>query len=302
MRASFLLAAVILGCSGSASPEAEVNDAESDSVTSGEETSTVDDSGTVADSATDTTMTPPMPTDGCGKAATAGSSNKTIAVGAAMRTYVLVIPAGYDPMKPTMLAFGWHGRTGNGALFRLYSGVEKASGGKAIFVYPDGLPVTSDPKDTGWELTGTGRDIAFYDAMLKELTSTLCVDSKRVVSFGHSFGGYMSNAVGCFRPAVTRAIAPYAGGGPFSACGTPVTAWIAHSADDAVVNISEGRKSRDFWTKKAGCAMTSMKVSPEPCVAYDGCSVPVIYCESPTGGHNWPAYAGAGIWNFFASL
>lgn len=304
MRASFL-AILLIGCSGSSSPEAEVNDAEADSAS-------VDETGTAVDSevmdsappATDT-MTPPpdaMMTGGCGKPATAGSSNKTITVGGTMRTYVLSIPTGYDPSKPYMLAFGWHGRTGNGALFKLYSGVEKAAGNKAIFVYPDGLPVTSDPKDTGWELTEKGRDIAFYDALLKELSDTLCVDSKRVVSFGHSFGGYMSNTVGCFRSGVTRAIAPFAGGGPYGTCGSAVSAWIAHNTDDGTVNISEGRKARDFWVKKAGCATTTKKVSPDPCVAYDGCSVPVIWCESPTGGHNWPSYAAAGIWNYFAAL
>jgi polyhydroxybutyrate depolymerase len=287
MRVAFI--ALLLGCSASESPAA-VSDA-------APETEAVDSE--IVD--TGTPIPDAEPTGGCGKTVPPGVTNNTITVGGVERKYVLSIPAGYDASKPYLLAFGWHGRTGNGALFKLYSGVEKAAGDKAIFVYPDGLPVTADPKDTGWVLTAAGRDIAFYDALLKELNDKVCVDSKRIVSFGHSFGGYMSNTVACFRPAV-RAIAPVAGGGPFTACGSAVSAWIAHSTDDAVVNITEGQTSRDFWTKKAGCNTTTAKVAPEPCVAYEGCSVPVIWCQSPTGGHNWPSYAGAAIWSYFAGL
>jgi polyhydroxybutyrate depolymerase len=283
-----LLIALLLGCSASESLAA-VADAAAD----GEAI----DSEVVADTA----VPEVMPTGGCGKVVPSGVTNNTITVGGVERKYVLSIPDGYDASKPYLLAFGWHGQTGSGALFKLYSGVEKAAGGKAIFVYPDGLPVTSDPKNTGWVLTGTGRDIAFYDALLKELNEKVCVDSKRIVSFGHSFGGYMSNTVACFRPAV-RAIAPVAGGGPFSACGSAVSAWIAHSTDDATVKITEGETSRDFWTKKAGCGTTTTKVTPDPCVSYEGCSVPVIWCQSATGGHAWPAYAGAAIWSYFAGL
>ncbi len=299
-----LLLALLLGCSSTTEPVAAANDAASP--VDGEVVDSEVADGEVVDSAgaVDSVAPPPdaAPTGGCGKPATSGVSNGIITVGGVERKYVLSIPAGYDANKPYLLGFGWHGRTGNGALFKLYSGVERAAGDKAIFVYPDGLPVTSDPKDTGWVLTGTGRDLAFFDALLKELNEKLCVDSKRVVSFGHSFGGYMSNAVACFRPAAVRAIAPVAGGGPYGACGTAVSAWIAHSTDDAVVKITEGQGSRDYWTKKAGCTTTTTKVAPEPCVSYGGCSVPVIWCESATGGHNWPSYAGAAIWNYFAGL
>lgn len=309
MRVAFI--ALLIGCSGTATPEGDVNDADSNDAlaTDGEATDTgvatgdapiTDDTTPASDTAVETI--PPMPTGGCGKPATAGVTNGTISVGGTMRKYVLSIPTGYDPSKPYTLGFGWHGRTGNGALFKAYSGVEKAAANKAIFVYPDGLPVTDDPKDTGWVLTPTGRDFAFFDALLKELNEKLCVDSKRVVSFGHSFGGYWSNTLACQRSSIIRAIAPVAGGGPYGACGTPVSAWIAHATDDAVVKISEGTTSRDFWTKKAGCGTTTTKVAPDPCVSYEGCSVPVIWCQSATGGHNWPGYAGAAIWNYFAAL
>lgn len=319
MRSSAVLLLVVgVGCSSSeaTTPEddAALEAAADDGVDVAADASA--DGGT--DAAADTvapgdapadTVTPPVdasPTGGCGKAATAGVSNGTISVGGVTRTYVLSIPAGYDPKKPLPLAFGWHGRTGDGKGFRAYSGVEKVAGNAAIFVYPDGLTVTpSDPKDTGWDLAAKGRDIAFFDALVTKLSGDLCVDDKRIFSFGFSFGGYMSNAVGCARPKVVRAIAPVAGGLGGGACGGPVAAWLAHATDDGTVNVSEGIKARDLWAKAAGCnTASSTKIAPDPCVAYAGCAAatPVRWCQAATGGHSWPTYAPAGIWGFFAGL
>lgn len=303
-----LLVAVLAGCSSS-DPAVADEDAGADG---GVDAPLGSDTGTpdgVAPDGTPDGVAPdggaPGKSAGCGKAATAGVSNGTISVGGTTRTYVLSIPAGYDRDKPLPLAFGWHGRTGDGKGFRSYSGVEKAAGSAAIFVYPDGLTVTpSDPKDTGWELSAKGRDVALFDALAAKLESELCVDGKRVFSFGFSFGGYMSNALGCARPAAVRAIAPVAGGLGGGACGGPVAAWLAHAADDGVVNVSEGRKARDLWGKAAGCDLAKpTKTSPDPCVTYAGCSAghAVVWCESPTSGHSWPGYAGAAIWAWFAS-
>lgn len=315
-----LLFAVLAGCSSSDPAVADEDAGDGGTVGDALATDTASgtDGGTDAPPGSDTGVAdappadttpadggPPVGSTGCGKAATPGVSNGSITVGGTARTYVLSIPAGYDGKKPLPLAFGWHGRTGDGKGFRGYSGVEKAAGNAAIFVYPDGLTVTpSDPKDTGWELSAKGRDVALFDALAAKLEGELCVDAKRVFSFGFSFGGYMSNALACARPAAVRAIAPVAGGLGGGACGGPVAAWLAHATDDGTVNVSEGKKARDLWGKAAGCDLAKpAKTTPDPCVTYAGCSAghPVVWCESPTGGHSWPSYAAAGIWAWFAS-
>lgn len=263
------------------------------------------DGGTSSDVGSDGGDAVVVPTGGCGKAAKAGVTSESITVGTLKRTYVLSIPTGYDPAKPIPLATGWHGRTGNGAGFRSYSGVEIAAAGKAIFVYPDGLPVTATPTDTGWDLSAKGRDVALFDALVTDISAKLCVDQKKIFAFGFSFGGYMSNALGCARTKALRAIAPVAGGPSTSGCGGAVAAWLEHATDDPVVNITEGTKSRDFWIKQSGCDATkSSKVPPDPCIAYASCSAtaPVVWCERPIGGHTWPSFGGTGVWNFFASL
>lgn len=257
-----------------------------------------DDAGAAIDAA---------PTGGCGTPQATGVQNGTITVAGTPRTYVLSVPAGYDPDRPTPLIFAWHGRTGTAANARAYFGIEAASGGGAIVVYPQGLPVTADPNDTGWELTANGRDIAFYDALSAQLRATYCVGA--AYSMGHSFGGYMSNAVACFRggtdPGEVRAIAPVAGGGPFGACpGDPVSATVIHGSNDTVVPIAQGEGSRDHWRSAAGCATTSTPIAPAPCVAYDGCAGgrTVRWCQhadTQFSGHGWPSFAASAAWALF---
>jgi polyhydroxybutyrate depolymerase len=251
---------------------------------------------------------PPMmdaaPSSGCGAASASGVSNGTVQARSKARTYVLSVPAGYASSKTYPLVFAWHGLGGSGQLARLYFGVEQQSAGQAIFVYPDALPLASQGNQPGWDLTPTGDDVAFFDALAAQLSSSLCVDKNRIFSIGHSFGGYMTNTLGCSRGDVLRAIAPVSGGGPYTpTCQGSVAAWLAHGSADTTVTIDVGIASRDHWVKANGCAATTTAVAPAPCAAYAGCKtdLPVVWCEH-TGGHDWPSFAAAGIWNFLASF
>lgn len=249
------------------------------------------------------------PTDGCGADPGAeGPQDRMLVVEGTDRHYIVVVPPGYDPNTAYPVVFGWHGRGGTAMVARLYFGIEEASDGAAIFVYPDGLPQADMMDQTGWNLMADGEDVAFFDAMLADVGSTLCVDAGRVFSAGHSFGGFMSNALGCFRGGTIRAIAPVAGGGPYGQCTGQVATWIAHGSLDEVVPLMFGEMSRDSWAAANGCdASMSEAVDPAPCVAYLGCDAgyPVHWClhDIPDFmGHTWPAWAGKGIWNFFAGL
>lgn len=237
-----------------------------------------------------------------------GPQDRMLVVDGTDRHYIVVVPPGYDPNTSYPVVFAWHGRGGSGMLARQYFGIEEAAGGAAIFVYADGLPLPDMQNQTGWDLTAEGEDMRFFDAMLADLQATLCVDDARVFSAGHSFGGFMSNSLGCFRGGTIRAIAPVAGGGPFGACTGQVAAWIAHGTLDEVVLLSFGEMSRDLWAAANNCDTTmSSDVDPAPCVAYAGCDAeyPVHWCQHDIPdfmGHTWPSWAGAGIWGFFAGF
>lgn len=247
-------------------------------------------------------------TAGCGQAGAAtGVVTGTITVAGTERSYLLVVPATYDPARAYPLIFAWHGRTGSSTLARQYFRIEAEAGADAIVIYPQGLSVSSEPNDTGWELTADGRDVALYDALQTELAATYCVG--RTFSMGHSFGGYMSNALACYRggstPGAVRAIASIAGGGPFGACsGGPVSALVIHGTGDQVVPFAQGEGSRDTWRTKAGCETTSTAITPTPCVAYDGCDGgdAVRWCEhaeTAGAGHGWPTFSAPAAWQLF---
>ena len=249
------------------------------------------------------------PIGGCGKAPdVSGSTDQKITAAGMERDYILSMPADYDPSIAYPLVFAWHGRGGDGALAKLYYKIEEASQGKAIFVYPDGLPLADMANETGWDLDPNNEDFALFDALFADVQSRLCIDPARIFSTGHSFGGYMSNQIACYRGDVVRAIGEVAGGGPFGACtGGSVAAWLAHGNIDQVVPFSEGTKSRDHWAGANGCAAETMPVDPDACIAFTGCDdgQPVVWCEHSEpdfGGHGWPAWAGPGIWAFFAQF
>lgn len=244
------------------------------------------------------TTTPPT-SSGCSVAAAApGISSKTITVEGAARRYQVFVPQGYDAKKPLRLVFVFHGLGGDGDQIRGYFSFETQAAGEAIFVYPDGVAQASVGGAVGWGFD----DLPFFDAMVAEITKSYCVDTKRVFAAGHSFGGYMSNLVGCSRGNVVRAIAPVSGGMVTpGACTGPVAAWLAHGDKDLTVATSEGSSARDRWLGTNKCATTTKATSPSPCVTYDGCEAgrPVTWCLFSGGHYPLPAFTRQAIWDFF---
>lgn len=245
---------------------------------------------------------------GCGTPAQTGVSTQTMRVLGEERTFVLVLPESYDGETALPLVFAYHGRGGDAMLARTYFGIEEAAGDDAVFVYPDGLPRADMNDDTGWDLARTGADVEMFDAIYESIRMSLCIDTDRVYATGHSFGGYMSNSLACYRSETLRAIGEVAGGPPFGQCGDGrVAAWMAHGMRDEVVPFSQGEAARDVMLERNACADTSMPVEPAPCVAYDGCTAgaDVVWCahdEPDLDGHAWPTWAGAAIWRFFTAL
>jgi len=231
----------------------------------------------------------------------------TLEIDGKEREFIVALPEDYDHDHLYSLIFAWHAAGTDGALARSYYQVEESSAGKAIVVYPDGLPTPEG--QTGWDLDADGYDLVFFDELYEQLTDNLCIDLDRVFSTGHSFGGFMSNSVGCYRGDLIRAIAPVAGGGPTGTgvCRGSVAAWIAHGKVDGIVSISMGEDSRDHWLHENTCGEVNRPTTPSPCVIYPGCNegYPVVWCaheEVGSDGHLWPTWAGPAIWSFFDSI
>jgi len=256
---------------------------------------------------------PGMASMGCGNASPPADGTQTIDVDGTEREFIVALPDDYDASMPYKLVFAWHGLGGMASQIATgfggggFYGLENRAMGSTIFVAGQGLDTSNSVgSGPGWDNMG-GRDVAFTAAMLEWLRSSYCIDNDRIFSVGMSYGGIMSNTVGCALGDDFRAIAPIAGMGPSAfggggACTGQVAAWIAHGNMDNVVSFSSGEGSRDHWLEANHCDSTNMP-SGDNCVAYDGCDdgMPVVWCEF-SGGHTVPSFASEEIWAFFSQF
>jgi poly(3-hydroxybutyrate) depolymerase len=244
---------------------------------------------------------------GCGKMGKTGARQETMTAAGLERGYYLSVPQTYDSSVPNRLVFGYHGSNYTGIMMRQYLDNERAPlVAGTVFVYPDGLPLEGQPDHIAWELAQNSRDMVFFDELLAKLQSEYCIDPDRIFVNGQSYGGLMTNALGCFKGDVIRAIAVVAGSGPRgSSCQGQVAAWLTHGMDDDSVNFTSGEASRDHWVEANHCTTTTLPGMPSQCLNYQGCDAgyPVIWCPHvDDGGHQHPSFGRAAVREFLASF
>ena len=145
-------------------------------------------------------------TSGCGAAAP-GAPLQSVTVNGLERSFILHVPATYDPNRPHELIFAFHGRTNSNAQVQQYFGLEAAFP-NALILYPQGIQLATgftwaDPGDAPENL----RDYALFDELLRVTQLMYCVDASRVYAVGHSLGGYFAADLGCARATSVRAVA-----------------------------------------------------------------------------------------------
>ncbi|MEU8241000.1 cellulose binding domain-containing protein [Actinoplanes missouriensis] len=251
-------------------------------------------------------------TAGCGKTPTLRDGTYTIQSGGRARTYILRLPGNYSSSQAYRLVVGLHWLNGsaNDVVGNGFYGLQQRSGNSAIFVAPQGL-------DAGWANTG-GRDVTLVDDILRVVENDLCVDTSQRFALGFSYGGAMSYALACARPAVFRAVAPIAGAN-LSGCSStsqPVAYFGIHGIRDSVLNISMGRSLRDSFVRANGCAVQN---PPEPAqgsgthitTAYSGCrsGYPVQWAAFdgdhvplPVDRNASSSWVSGEVWQFFSQF
>ena len=239
----------------------------------------------------------------------------TISVGGIDRQYFVVLPSNYNANTAYPIVFLWHGLNGTasqliGGGFMAYYGV-RTGFPNAIYVAAQGLPsgMNDSGTDYGWPNTN-GRDINFLKAMLAGLESNYCVDQNRIFSTGMSYGGMMSDTIGCQMPDVFRALGVMSGSlftGYGQTCvNHPIAAFITHGTADTTVDISGDETARDQFIKDNGCDTTNTQSivldANTTCTLYNVCSAgnyPVEWCPVNGEGHTIPSWAGTQIAQFF---
>lgn len=249
--------------------------------------------------------TPPLP-PGCQGPAMLSDGEQTFMLENRSRRYVLRLPANYSPDRTWPVVLALHGNGGNIAYWDTIGGERDLR----TLLQERAILVVAEAIDRQWrdynaeQSTWPARiesELLYFDEILSQLRQNLCVDDDRIFAMGFSGGGSFSGVLGCRREDI-RAIA--VGGSVIyfdqADCINTPAAWITIGAGEQ----AQGRTDYlEFFRERAGCQATSMPTSPDPCVAYEGCSdgTPVHYCEH-SGAHVWPALGTQASWDFFSQF
>lgn len=162
---------------------------------------------------TTTTEAEPRPSGGCGSTSAAGpvvEEERTLTVDGTERRYLLTVPTAHDGAAPLPVVLDFHGLLEGAeihARMSQYSAVAEEDGFVAVFPHGSGEPL-------GWKTSldpATNTDLAYFDAVLEQVASELCIDEARVYATGLSNGAMFTSALLCQRADVLAAAAPVAG-------------------------------------------------------------------------------------------
>lgn len=238
---------------------------------------------------------------------TVASTTTTTPVAPDQRSYLLYIPKSYTPDQATPLVFTIHGFGASAANQLAVTGwTDLAATENVIIVSPEGAYFPQRWNSGDSQFVGSSRmdDVAFFRAMITELSAELCIDPARIYANGYSNGGGMTNRLACEMSAVFAAVGTVAGAlSPLDSCPTQrAVPYIAfHGTSDPVVPfeglpdqaLPAAQEYVDTWVQRDGC-------QPEPVVTavatdvrqlvYSGCdnSAEVDFYIINDGGHTWP--------------
>lgn len=240
-----------------------------------------------------TRVAPQMRSSGCGVPASPGDSIGEVDTPDGPRSYRLHVPKGYDPRRAAALVLSFHGYAQTAEQQDAYSELPALSDAKGfVLVTPEG---GGSPQ--GWSIVGnwdewTGMDdVAFVSTLVQKLSSTLCLDSRRVYATGHSNGAEMASQLACFLPGLIAAAAPVSGA-IFQDCegsGVPIIAF--QGTEDWNVPYEDSAGGVERWVAHNGCPA-------EPDVSAPANGVELRSWKCPGGdvqfyvldgvGHVWP--------------
>jgi polyhydroxybutyrate depolymerase len=244
----------------------------------------------------------------CQKPASPGKTDERLPSGGQDRSFVLIVPAGYDGQTPAPLVISFHGFASNPAQQAQFAGWERIAGREPVIIaYPmgTGFPARWYAGTTAFTGAEIVNDVQFTSDLIDALAHRLCIDDTRIFVNGLSNGGGMSNRVGCELSLRIAAIGTVAGAYPplDSPCdpARPMPVIAFHGDTDPIVPYQgDARlKTPDIqswaaaWARRNGChvgptaILTSQEVNG---VAWSDCAgnADTILYTIVGGGHTWP--------------
>jgi len=226
-----------------------------------------------------------------------GENTISIKSGTQNRQFILYIPEGYDGKTALPLVFLFHGTSQTTKQILMTSDLSNlANKKKFILAVPEGIYLYLGMKSWNRDLDPAGvNDVEFVKDIIREISSKVAIDKKRIYATGYSGGAMMSSRLGCELPNVIAAIGAVAG----LECGKdcrpthPVSIIAFHGTADKILPHLHHEKSLPVWAEKNGCNKTPVtrKISEEVTqISYGGCkgNAEVVFYRIDGGGHTWP--------------
>ena len=250
----------------------------------------------------------------------AGDRNESVTVGSTSRTYILHVPSSYTGASAVPLVVDFHalGSSGNGEeTASPYKAVTDPEG--VITAYPNGL---TGPAGAAWNVgpccVANVDDVAFARAVVAQIETEACIDSKRVYAVGFSMGGGMSHYLACHAADLFAAVAPAAFDLLQENIGDctpprPIAEMTFRDTGDPIVPYAGGASSLvpgmpvtflgavatfQKWAQIDGCTGSPSTADANGCQFYPTChgGVGVALCTKQGGTHE-PGNASVG-WPF----
>jgi polyhydroxybutyrate depolymerase len=216
------------------------------------------------------------------------SGARTIAVGTAMRTFIVRVPPGHSGRLPAPVVVAFH-PFGTSAPYMLARAGISEAWPDAMVVYPNGMARDATNPGLGWQGRPgelDDRDLRFFDAMVAWLVARVCVDEKRLFVLGYSNGAGLAYLLACERRARVAGVAVAAGRlgcAPVNA--TPVV--ISHGIADTTVGYGQAVEAAQIWAVKNVCKAPPKNTGSAGCAAADGCAASALMLCTHAGGHEY---------------
>jgi polyhydroxybutyrate depolymerase len=225
--------------------------------------------------------------------------------GGETRRYWLYVPSSYSPDRAVPLVFSLHGFASNPSQQRWFSRLDALAdkaGFIAVFPAGTGIPLRWNAGDSPFLGASRADDVQFFRELIRDLTSTLCIDPTRIYATGLSNGGGMVNRLACELSDQITAIGGVAGAYSPVDCNVtrPVPVIAFHGTADEIVNYKGVTSMRlpgivgwaAAWAQRNGCSDSESipAVGDVSGLRYTDCAddAEVVLYTIQDGGHTWP--------------
>jgi polyhydroxybutyrate depolymerase len=252
---------------------------------------------------TSSTVPGSKPSAGCahtGARGARGDAVREVTTAGVAHPYLLAAPADAQPDRPAPLVLLFHGYGSDAREFAALTRMPVLGPARGVIV------VTPDGPGHTWQLSGTGTDAQFVDAIVASLAKTMCVDLHRVYAAGFSQGAAFTIFYTCARPGRVAALATVAVDFQLG-CKKPVPYLAFHGTEDPAVPYKDGAMGASLpgvkvrgtllnlgdWARldRCGAAPTTRTIGTEVTLrtwphCTDATAVKLYTIDK--GSHTWP--------------